>query len=217
MNVRYVKIFTAFERFWHWAQTALIALLLLTGFEIHGFYRVFNFSLAVTLHIWFAVVLMVLWVFAIFWHFATGTWRHYVPVTEGLWEVMRFYAYDIFQGQHHPYNKAYWRKHNPLQAIAYLVLKIVLFPLVWISGVAYLLYFMWGTTPDAPATLTTVALIHTIGAFATLSFIIVHLYMLTMGHSFVEHVMPMITGFDHVTLTPKEEEYLSKVNPKHVR
>ena len=33
-----IYIFKGFERFWHWAQAALIITLLLTGFEIHGSY-----------------------------------------------------------------------------------------------------------------------------------------------------------------------------------
>ena len=39
-----VYIFKAFERFWHWSQAALIILLLLTGFEIHGSYANFGFE-----------------------------------------------------------------------------------------------------------------------------------------------------------------------------
>jgi len=36
-----------------------------------------------------------------------------------------------------------------LQALAYLGLKVVLFPLIWLSGIAYLLYFLWGDAPNA--------------------------------------------------------------------
>ena len=34
-----IYIFKGFERFWHWAQAALIITLLITGFEIHGTYK----------------------------------------------------------------------------------------------------------------------------------------------------------------------------------
>lgn len=70
-----------------------------------------------------------------FWHLTTGTWRHYVPTTNGLLRVAIFYVYGIFKGERHPYRKAYWRKHNPLQALSYLALKLFLLPAIWISGV----------------------------------------------------------------------------------
>ena len=118
MSLRRVFIYSRFERFWHWTQMVLIFLLLLTGFGIHGYHGLFDFGDAVNIHTLAALSLAVLWVFAIFWHLTTGTWRHYVPTTTGLLKVARFYAYGIFKGERHPYRKAYWRKHNPLQAIS---------------------------------------------------------------------------------------------------
>jgi thiosulfate reductase cytochrome b subunit len=209
-------LFTRFERFWHWTQMTLIFILLFTGFNIHGFYHVLDFKTAVTWHSGAALVLLLLWVFAIFWHLTTGTWRHYVPTTNGLWKVARFYAFGIFKGEQHPYRKAYLRKHNPLQALSYLGLKLFLFPAIWISGLLYLFYALW-VTPAASATLGWVALVHTAVAFAILVFVIAHIYLLTTGHSFREHVMPMISGFDEVELSPEEEAYLEQDEPGHIR
>jgi hypothetical protein len=48
-------------------------------------------------------------------------------------------------------------------------------------------------------------------------FIIVHIYLFTTGHSFTEHVKPMVTGFDEVELSPEEEAYLEKDEPGHIR
>jgi len=217
MSLRRVMVYTRFERFWHWAQMALIFVLLFTGFRIHGFYHLIDFETAVTLHTGVALGLVFLWIFAIFWHLTTGTWKHYVPTTQGLWRVAQFYAFGIFRGEKHPYRKAYWRKHNPLQALTYLALKLVLFPVIWISGIAYLLYFLWGNVSDSGSLLSGVALIHTAAAFATLAFIIVHIYLFTTGHSFREHVVPMISGFDDVDLSKEEEAYLEKDEPGHIR
>lgn len=210
MTTRTLMIYSRFERFWHWAQMALIFLLLFTGFAIHGLHRAVDFHTAVNLHTWGAITLVVLWLFAIFWHLTTGTWRHYVPTTRGLWQVARFYAYGIFKGEHHPYRKAYWRKHNPLQALAYLSLKLALFPAIWISGLAYLGYTLWEGIPGASDWLSVVAILHTLAAFAILAFIIAHVYLLTTGHDFIGHVKPMITGYDEVDLTDAEEAYLEK-------
>ena len=216
MTLRNIMLFTRFERFWHWSQMILIMVLLFTGFGIHGFYMVLDFKTAVTLHTTSALVLLLLWIFAIFWHLTTGTWRHYVPTSNGLLKVAKFYAYGIFKGERHPYHKAYWRKHNPLQALSYLALKLFLFPAIWISGLLYLLYSLWGGELFDEA-LTWVAMFHTAVAFAILMFVIIHVYLLTTGHSFKEHVMPMINGFDEVELSAEEEAYLEKDEPDHIR
>ncbi len=216
MSLRRIMLFTRFERFWHWSQMLLIMILLFTGFGIHGFHAFLSFKISVTLHTASALILLLLWVFAIFWHLTTGTWRHYVPTTNGLWKVTKFYAYGIFKGERHPYRKAYWRKHNPLQALSYLALKLFLFPAIWISGIYYLLYSFWGGATSGEA-LTWVAMFHTAIAFAILIFVIIHVYLLTTGHSFKEHVMPMVNGFDEVELTTEEEAYLENDEPEHIK
>jgi len=216
MTLRRIMLFTRFERFWHWSQMILIMVLLFTGFGIHGFYTVLDFKTAVGLHTTSALILLLLWIFAIFWHLTTGTWRHYVPTSNGLLKVAKFYAYGIFKGERHPYRKAYWRKHNPLQALSYLALKLFLFPAIWISGLLYLLYFLWGGALSGEA-LAWVAMFHTAVAFAIVIFVIIHVYLLTTGDSFKEHVMPMINGFDVVELSKEEEAYLEKDEPNHIR
>ena len=217
MTIRRVKIFSLFERFWHWSQMALIMVLLFSGFGLHGVQHLIGFETAVTLHTLAALLLLLLWAFSVFWLFTTKTWRHFIPTLSGMWQVLRFYSVGIFKGEHHPYRKAYWRKHNPLQALAYLMLKILLFPLIWITGLAYLGYFLWRDLPQASDWLTGFAYVHTGAAYAILVFVLVHVYMLTTGHSFREHLMPMINGFDDVDLTPEEEAYLVKDEPENIR
>ena len=58
---------------------------------------------------------------------------------------------------------------------------------------------------------------HTAAAFAMLVFIILHIYLLTTGHSFVGHVRPMIDGYDDVELSPAEEAYLEADEPRRIR
>ena len=216
MSIREVMIFSRFERFWHWSQMALIFLLLFTGFNVHGYLQAMDFRQAAQLHTLAALALILLWVFAIFWHLTTGAWRNCPRPRDGLWAVVRYCAWGIFKGESHPYRKHLHRKHNPLQALSYLALKLFLFPAIWISGLLYLLYELW--QPMAPAgALGWVALVHVAAALAILAFVIIHVYLLTTGDSFVHHVKPMITGFDRVELTPEEEAYLERDEPQRIR
>ena len=112
--------------------------------------------------------------------------------------------------------KAYWRKHNPLQAVTYMLLKLVVFPAIWISGIAYLPYNLWADSPAAAGSLSIVAGIHVISAFVIAAFVVAHVYLLTAGHSFREHVKPMISGYEKIDLTPEEEAYLQLDEPGRI-
>lgn len=193
---RGIYIFTGFERFWHWSQAALIIFLLLTGFEIHGFWSLFGFERALDLHILAAFTLVVLWAFAIFWHLVTGQWRHYVPTTDRLWATISFYASGIFIGAPHPFRPSLKRKHNPLQAMAYLGFKVAMAPAAWISGL-----ILWGSGrfPELfPGNLPIlwISAIHVAAAFLIAAFLIAHLYLITTGETVTAQLRAMITGWD---------------------
>lgn len=191
-----IYLFTRFERFWHWCQAGLIITLLLTGFAIHGSHSLIGFRQAVEVHEIAAWALIVLWVFAIFWHFTTGQWKHYIPTFRNIDRMVRYYAYGIFVGAPHPYKITVERKHNPLQRFAYLGVKLVINPLIWLSGLANLFWAdVQGLVP-AGMGLEQVASIHTLGAFLMLAFLILHVYLATAGHTPLAHIKAMVTGWD---------------------
>lgn len=218
MAVYNIRVFPLFERIWHWVQTLLIFILLFTGLAIHGTHDLIDFRLAVTIHTIAALALLVLWAFVTFWLFTTGEIRHFVPTMTlkcrlTLLSVVRYYVYGIFKHESHPYQKTMLRKHNPLQGISYLQLKIVIFPAVWISGIAYLLLSVGVVESYGIITLGFIAQVHTIVAVVIIMFVIVHVYMLTAGHSFMAHLMPMINGRDKVDLTKEQYDYLITNEP----
>lgn len=196
-----IYIFARFERFWHWAQALLIIGMLITGFEIHGSYTLVGFEAAHELHTTAAWALIALWVFAIFWHFTTGEWRQYIPTFRNIDKVVRHYAWGIFQGEPHPFKVTRARKHNPMQAQAYLAVQLLINPLIWLSGLAYLFYNDIRGAGFA-ADLATIALLHTAGAFMMLLFLIAHVYLITTGHTIGAHLKAMITGWEEVEDEP---------------
>ncbi len=195
-----VYLFKGFERFWHWTQAALILTMLVTGFEIHGTYSLLGFETAVAVHTTTAWLLIGLWVFAIFWHLTTGEWRQYVPSDgpDRILAMARFYAWGIFSGDPHPYKATPERKHNPLQRLTYLGIKLAVNPLIWITGLLYLFYNSWAGLGLVWLDLEIVALLHTVGAFLMLSFLIAHLYLITIGETVFSQLKAMITGWDTV-------------------
>ena len=191
-----IYIFKGFERFWHWAQAALIITLLITGFEIHGTYKLFGFAKALNTHTTAAWSLIGLWIFAIFWHVTTGEWRHYIPTTDKLLVVASYYSSGIFRGEPHPFKPSSLNKHNPLQRLTYLGILVCVSPLLWVTG--WLLYFYgdWKAWGFDTLSLETVAVLHTIGAFLMLAFLVSHLYLVTTGRTPTAHLKAMITGWE---------------------
>jgi thiosulfate reductase cytochrome b subunit len=191
-----VYVFKGFERFWHWAQALLVLGLLFTGFEIHGTYRVLGFERAVDVHTLGAWSLAGLWVFAVFWHFTTGEWRHYIPTRDRLLAMVRFYSSGIFRHEPHPFRPSAASKHNPLQRLTYLAVLVLLTPLIWISGGLYLFYGDWAAWGLGALSLEWVAVAHTAGAFLMLAFLVTHLYMITTGPSLFAQLKAMLTGWE---------------------
>jgi thiosulfate reductase cytochrome b subunit len=217
-----IRVFPLFERVWHWGQALSIFILVFTGLAIHGTHELIPFGLAVTIHTIVALLLLLLWAFATFWLFTTGEIRHFVPAMtlkcrNTLQSVIRYYAFGIFKGEHHPYEKTMLRKHNPLQGISYLLLKMVVFPAIWISGIAYLLLSVGLVDFSSVISHGMIAIIHTIAAVVIIMFVILHIYLLTTGHSFKEHLMPMISGKDKVDLTKEQYDYLLTNEPEKLK
>jgi thiosulfate reductase cytochrome b subunit len=173
-----------------------VIFMLVTGFEVHGTYRLFGWERAAGLHTTAAWFLVALWVFAIFWHFTTGEWRQYVPTVANLGAVLRHYSVGIFAGEPHPYRVTPLAKHNPLQRIAYLGVKLLINPLIWASGLAYLYYADLAKAGLATWGLRPIALVHTGAAFLMLVFAISHVYMATTGRTPWAHIKSMITGWE---------------------
>lgn len=193
-----IYLYSRYERFWHWFQMVLIFLLLISGFEIHGLYTLFEFETAVTTHNFVGITWLIAFAFFLFWVFTTGEWKQYIPTSKKMLAVIRYYTYGIFRGYTHPVPKRKDAKHNPLQRLTYLSLAAFLLPVQMASGLLYWGYNSWADWGLSGLPLGIVALVHTAGAFAIISFIIVHVYMTTTGHTIFSHLKAMITGWEKV-------------------
>ncbi len=194
-----IYLYTIYERLWHWLQMALIFTLLLTGFEVAGRLKVFGFEEAVSLHNRLGIFWLVAFLAFVFWLFTTGEWKQYIPTMQKMIDVVVYYLYGIFLGHAHPFPKKPEAKHNPLQRLTYLALATFLLPLQMVSGFLYWSYNSWPAWGlDKYLSLKWIAVVHTAGAFAVLTFAIVHVYMTTTGHTVFGYIKGMITGYEEV-------------------
>lgn len=212
-----IYIYKTFERFWHWSQAFLVFLLIFTGFEVHGSLTFFGYEQAVKYHKIAAYAFIILIAFAIFWHFTTGEWKQYLPTKKNLKAQLNYYIFGIFRNEPHPTKKTTLSKLNPLQKLVYLGLKILVIPVLVVSGLLYL-YFRYpqktGTGHLSIESLEPIAVIHTAGAYLLLAFIIAHLYLITTGTTLTSNLKAMITGYEEVEENDKDDnkEKNSKTN-----
>ena len=203
-NTRREYIFTGYERLWHWVMAVSVIALILTGLQIHfpGRINLFGASRAVSIHNFFAVVLMINAFLALFYHLATAAIRQFLPEREGLAEELtnqtKYYLRDIFKGLPAPFRRTPERKLNVLQQITYFSLLNVLFPLQIVTGA---LIWLVGTYPSfGPMVggLSIIAPLHNLGSWMFISFLVMHVYLSTTGHTVLAHVRGMIDGYEEV-------------------
>ena len=203
-ELREVYMYTVYERFWHWMQTAVILGLLLTGLIIHKPDKlgIFSFAYMVQVHNVLAAILLINATMAAFYHFASGEIQKFLPQPQGLFNDLfvqaKFYLSGIFRGEEHPFEKNERRKFNPLQQVTYLAILNVLLPLQVITGI-----LMWGAQhwPGVAAQLgglVYLAPFHTLIAWLFSSFIVLHVYLTTTGPKPLTGIRSMIVGWDQV-------------------
>jgi thiosulfate reductase cytochrome b subunit/cytochrome c553 len=199
-----VQMYGSYERMWHWLQTLAIVLLLLTGLVIHrpDTFNFLDFRNMVRIHNVLAVILAVNAFLALFYNLASGEIQQYIPQPKGFFDrtfkQAIYYVKGIFKGEDHPFEKTPEKKLNPLQQITYFGLLNVLLPLQGITGI-----LMWGVQqwPDIAnqlGGLPILAPVHTIIAWLFASFIVLHVYLTTTGHTAVSSLEAMITGWEDI-------------------
>lgn len=207
-----IMIYSRFNRFWHWMQALLIISLALTGFEIHGSLSFFGFEQAVAIHNTSAILFLMLIGLAIFWHFTTGEWRQYLPTRKHLRAQIEYYITGIFRNSPHPTRKTQLSKLNPLQRLVYLSLKMLVIPVMVLTGLLYM-YYRYPQKHGIESLnidgLELIAVLHTAGAFFLAAFLIAHIYLITTGRTATSNLKAMITGYEELETEKKNTVSLS--------
>lgn len=207
-----IFMYQAYERFWHWLQTAAILILLFTGLVIHrpDLFGAFSFNGMVIIHNVVAAVLAVNAILALFYHISTETIRRYIPHPHGFFDdtfkQLVYYTRGIFQGGKHPFEKTPGKRLNPLQQATYFMILHVLLPLQGLTGI-----LMWGVQKWPQAAnlfggLPFLAPFHTLIAWTFASFIVMHVYLTTTGATPLEAMRGMVTGWEEVEMHEEKHE-----------
>jgi thiosulfate reductase cytochrome b subunit len=215
-EVKQVYMYSLYERLWHWLQTFVIMLLLITGLIIHrpDTFGFMSFRYVVLVHNILAVILVINAALSLFYHLASGEIKQYIPRPHGFFDQAFaqaiYYLKGIFLGAEHPFEKTPDKKLNPLQQITYFGILNILLPLIGITGI-----LMWGSEyyPELSARingLTYLAPSHTLIAWLFASFIVAHVYLTTTGPKPLAAINAMMVGWDEIEVHAGEEAGLTE-------
>lgn len=204
-----VYMYSLYERLWHWLMAASVVVLLITGLKIHFPLRFTagSFPLAVTVHNITAIVLVLNAALSLFFHLASAAIMQFIPQKDGLIQALvkqiEYYTRGIFLGHPHPSEKTPDKKLNPLQQLTYLGLLNVLFPLQVLTGIGIWLNAGWPEMMEVAGGLTIIGPLHNLGSWLFLTFLVVHLYLTTTGHTVLSNISAMVSGYDSIESTAK--------------
>ncbi|MGD8806026.1 MAG: cytochrome b/b6 domain-containing protein, partial [Chloroflexota bacterium] len=209
-EVQEVYMYTMYERLWHWLQTVVILILLITGLIIHkpDKFGIFSFSYVVQVHNVMAFILVANAALSAFYHLASGEIQQFLPRPRGFFDQAfsqaKFYLQGIFRGDEHPFEKTPQRKMNPLQQMTYFAILNILLPLQVLTGALMWGAQRWPGLTDSLGGLPFLAPFHTLISWLFASFIVMHVYLTTTAHTPLASIKGMIMGWDEVEVHPKE-------------
>jgi thiosulfate reductase cytochrome b subunit len=198
-------------RIWHWIQAGIVFILIGTGIylRMHGIAALRPHDPVL---VWHRRMGLAMVASTLFW-FAYTVWsgnlrRHYGLGRRdlgGMFAQTGYYLVTIFTGAKNPFRATADDKYNPLQKIAYDAVMFVFLPVLGVTGLLYL---------DIPAVrryllshnlVGLVGAVHVFFSYMVVLFLIVHLYMTTLGDTVFSHTKAMILGYEETDHGAEEE------------
>jgi thiosulfate reductase cytochrome b subunit len=189
-------------RIWHWANALIIILLIITGIQLRipGVASLQPHDPALVVHRYSGWTMVASCIFWLAYSLISGNLkRQYMTKIldfKGLLTQAKYYLHSIFRGGDNPFRPSPDNKFNPLQKLAYSSIMLFFAPVVVVTGLfvsdiffvrKYVL--LWNLAGVVNA-------LHVIGGYVFTVFLIVHIYMATLGPTVFSHIKAMIVGYD---------------------
>lgn len=192
-------------RIWHWLNALGIVTLCITGLQIRfpEYANIFGtYKAAIKLHNTAGITVSISFFFWIFYYLfvARNLVKLYLPnmddIKRGIFRQAFFYFFTYFLGQKNPHTSTLDSKFNAIQKLTYMLIMFLLLPLVIISG---LLLMNVAPLREWIIVIGGIKFLvdgHYLLACSFFSFLCVHIYMATLGHTPFAHFKVMWTGWE---------------------
>jgi thiosulfate reductase cytochrome b subunit len=191
-------------RIWHAVNALGIILLILTGFSLQsGIDTAFiSFKLAVNLHNIAGITVAINYLLFFIGNFVSQNIKFYLIKPMGFikrpMKQAYYYAFGMFRGMKAPYPLSEKRKFNPLQKYAYVGIMYLVVPIVIISGFALLFPEIIIEKIYTFSGVILTAITHSAAGFFISIFLLIHLYVASIGKSPLENFKSIITGWHNI-------------------
>jgi thiosulfate reductase cytochrome b subunit len=197
-------------RIWHWVNAPGFVVMILTAIQIRyvGLIDVVSFRTAVLVHNYVGLALIANFFMWLGFYLFSERIRAYLPEMNprkhflGSFRQMYFYGYGIFKGEPNPFHLSIYRKFNPLQSMTYQVVVMLLVPIQFYTGV-----LMWDVKNFSGQIeffggIRVIDTVHVLIFCALVFYLLVHVYLGTLGHTRLAHFNAMISGYEDVEEAP---------------
>ncbi|HPT30581.1 MAG TPA: cytochrome b/b6 domain-containing protein [Prolixibacteraceae bacterium] len=201
MTTEKIYFYPVWLRIWHGFNALGILLLIITGISLHwsGDSPLIPFKTSVLLHNISGVVVSVSYLLFFLGNLVTSNGLQYQVKTRGLskrlMKQMRYYAYGMFRHEEPPFPLSEKRKFNPLQKYSYILVMYICLPILILSGLALMFPEVIIEKVYNFSGIFLTALLHSILGFMVSLFLIIHLYVASIGKNPLKNYRSIITGW----------------------
>jgi thiosulfate reductase cytochrome b subunit len=191
-------------RIWHGFNALGILILILTGISMQWSTNspLIHFKLAVLLHNIAGIVVTASYLLFFTGNLFTKNGLHYQFKAKGLAKRLtkqtRYYMFGMFRNEEPPFPLSEKRKFNPLQKYSYISVMYLFVPLLVISGLALMFPEVIIEKVYRFSGIFLTAVLHSALGFLVSVFLIVHLYVASIGKNPLKNYKSIITGWHEV-------------------
>jgi len=191
-------------RIWHGVNALGIILLIVTGYTMQAGNEssLIGFNTSVNLHNISGIVVALNYLLFVVGNLVTGNGKFYIVKPKNFIKrpikQAQYYAFGMFRGMDKPYPLSEKRKFNPLQKYSYIVAMYVFVPAVIITGFALLFPEIIIETVYNVSGIMLTAVLHSVMGFFIFLFLVVHVYISSIGKSPLENYKSIINGWHHI-------------------
>jgi len=205
MSESKIYFYPVWLRIWHGIHALGILILIITGITMQysnpGF-KIMNFELAVNLHNISGILVSINYLLFFFGNIFTSNKIYYRLKLKGLLKRLilqiGYYTSGLFKNQPPPFPLSEKRKFNPMQKVSYLLVMYLFVPGLIVTGLALLFPETIIENVYSVSGIFLTAILHASLGFLVSIFLIVHLYVASIGKHPLNNFKSILNGYHDI-------------------
>lgn len=201
-NGKKLYLYPLWLRIWHGTNAIGILALIFSGISLHYSDQgalLLNFNTAITVHNIAGFIVTLSYFVFVLGNIITKNGKYYRVKVQGLQKRLtkqiRYYVSGMFKGEESPFPVSEKRKFNPLQKYSYIFVMYLFLPVLIITGIALFYPEVIIEQVFRVSGVMLTAVVHGILGFLVFVFLLIHLYVASMGKPPGKNYKSIVTGW----------------------